>query len=252
MPNKIDEIIALGIGKREAEELISVSKNIDRDIRLLKKDYPIQYLIGYSNFYGYDIKVTPSVLIPRPETEGLVEETLKEIKKRKYDNPIVMDMCTGSGCIALTIKKELPNSEVYAIDKSIRALNIARENFINNKVKIYYMRSNLFNNIPKYPSKYDVIISNPPYISKTEKIANSVKREPKLALYSKDDGLYHIKKIILKGYELLNDNGFISLEIGETEKDRLTTFLDDNNFKNYELKKDLVNKIRYLFIYKNE
>ena len=243
----LDEIINLGIGKREAEELLVVSKNIKRDIKLLKKNYPIQYLIGYVDFYGNTIKVNESVLIPRPETEYLVQLTYDKINKK---NPVILDMCTGSGCIAVALKKLIPNSEIYAVDKSIRALNVARDNFLSNKTKIYYLKSDLFNNLPNYPTEYDVIISNPPYISKNETIGNSVKKEPKIALYSKDNGLYHIKKIIDEGIKRLSKNGFISLEIGETQKEEIESFLKEkhNNYK-YEFKKDLTGKTRYLFIY---
>jgi len=100
----LEKIVNLGIGKREAEELIAVSKDIEKDYELLKKGYPIQYLIGYVSFYGYDVKVTKDVLIPRPETELLVDLSLKKIKENKLAEPKILDICTGSGCIALTIK----------------------------------------------------------------------------------------------------------------------------------------------------
>ena len=246
----LDEIINLGIGKREAEELLVVSKNIKRDIKLLKKNYPIQYLIGYVDFYGNTIKVNESVLIPRPETEFLVQLTYDKIYKMNKKNPIILDMCTGSGCIAVALKKLVPNSEIYAVDKSISALNVARENFLSNKTKIYFLKSDLFNNLPEYPIEYDVIISNPPYISKSETIANSVKKEPKIALYSKDNGLFHIKRIIDDGIKKLSKSGFISLEIGETQKEELEIFLKEkySNY-NYSFKNDLTGKTRYLFIY---
>ena len=248
----LNEITSLGIGEREALELIKVSKNIKRDVKLLKKDYPIQYLIGNVDFYGYNIVVNESVLIPRPETEYLVELTIKEINSRKISKPVILDICTGSGCIAISLKGKIKDSEVYASDKSIRALNVAKENFKNNKMKICYIKSDLFKNLPEYPSKYHVIISNPPYISKKESVGASVKNEPDMALYSKDDGLYHIKKIIIDGYNKLSNNGFISLEIGETQKDRLETFIKNNLQEvNYRFEKDLTNKVRYLFIFKN-
>jgi len=142
----LEKIVNLGIGKREAEELIAVSKDIEKDYELLKKGYPIQYLIGYVSFYGYDVKVTKDVLIPRPETELLVDLSLKKIKENKLAEPKILDICTGSGCIALTIKSEMPNSIVYASDISYKALNLAVSNFKANKVPIYYMRSDLFKN----------------------------------------------------------------------------------------------------------
>lgn len=247
-----EEIVKLGIGRREALELISVSKNIYKDYELLKKGVPIQYLIGYVNFYGYDIKVNNSVLIPRPETEMLVELTLKKINEKKLNEGTVLDMCTGSGCIAIALKNEMPSLTVFASDISYKAMNVAVKNFNYTKSKIYYKRSNLFNKIKD--EMFDVIISNPPYISKNEDIQKIVKKnEPKLALYSKDDGLYHIKKIILEGYQHLNNNGFIALEIGESQEKRLTEFVKKKlNNTNYEFVKDLSKRTRYLFIYKNE
>ena len=249
----LDKIVNLGIGKREAEELIAVSKDIEKDYELLKKGYPIQYLIGYVSFYGYDVKVTKDVLIPRPETELLVDLSIKKIKEMKLLEPKLLDICTGSGCIALTLKSELPNSIVYASDISYKALNLAISNFKTNKVPIYYMRSDLFKNFRKEDT-FDAIISNPPYISKKDKVETIVlKNEPKIALFSKDDGLYHIKKIIIEGYRRLNDNGFIALEIGDKQKTKLETFIRTTlSIKNYEYKEDLTGKTRFLFIYKNE
>lgn len=249
----LEKIVNLGIGKREAEELISVSKNIEKDYELLKKGCPIQYLIGYVSFYGYDVRVNKGVLIPRPETETLVELTMKVIKDRKLDNPKILDICTGSGCIALALKSELPQSIVYAADISYKALNLAVSNFKLNKVPIYYMRSDLFKNFRK-EDIFDVIISNPPYISKKDKVENIVlKNEPKIALFSKDDGLYHIKKIIIEGYGRINKGGFIAIEIGENQKIKLENFIKKTlSIINYEFKEDLTGKTRFLFIYKDE
>lgn len=249
----LDKIVSLGIGKREAEELVAVSKDIERDYELLKKGKPIQYLIGYVSFFGYDIKISNNVLIPRPETERLVELTIERNKKNGFKNPKILDICTGSGCIAVALKKEIEDSTVYASDISYKALNVAVSNFKANKTPIYYMKSDLFKNFRKEDT-FDIIISNPPYISKKEKIEEIVKKnEPKLALFSKDDGLYHIKKIIIEGYKRLNNNGFMALEIGNTQSERLAEFMNNSleNIK-YEFKKDFSDRTRFLFIYKSE
>lgn len=247
-----EKIVELGIGRREAQELIKVSNDIYKDYEKLKKGYPIQYLIGYVNFYGNDIIVNKNVLIPRPETEMLVEQTIKRIKERKLEQSKVLDICTGSGCIAITLKKEIPSLEVFASDISFKALNVAVKNFNKNGVKIYYKRSNLFKKLKK--DTFDVIISNPPYISKKEEIESIVKdNEPSLALFSKDNGLYHLKQIIIEGYQHLNSNGFIALEIGYLQEKPLKEFLTKKlKTIKFEFKKDLSNKTRYLFIYKNE
>jgi release factor glutamine methyltransferase len=248
----LEEIISLGISKREATELIKVSKNIKKDLVLLKKGYPIQYLIGYVDFYGNKIIINASVLIPRCETEFLVEKVLSIIKKKANLDLKILDLCTGSGCISIALKKEIPSLEVYSSDISIKALNIAVKNFKNNRVKIFYKRSDLFNKIDK-DDYFDVIVSNPPYISKKEKIEKVVEdNEPKLALYSKDEGLYHIKKIIIEGCNHLNKNGFLAIEIGSSQKKALENFMHTRLNKNIEFyfDPDLNNLVRYLFIFK--
>lgn len=248
----VEEIISLGISKREASELIKVSKNIQKDLILLKKGMPIQYLIGYVDFFGNKIIVDQSVLIPRFETECLVEKTVNLLKKSNYDNIKILDLCTGSGCIGIALKKELPKSEIYSTDISIKALNIAVKNFKNNKTKIYYKKSDLFKKI-KSNEYFDLIISNPPYISYKETIEKIVKNnEPKISLYSKDKGLYHIKKIILDGYKHLNEKGFLALEIGSKQQTEIEKFINANFEEkiNYFFENDYNNLVRYLFIYK--
>ena len=132
----INKIVELGYSKLEAEELLKVSKNIESDYNKLLNKYPIQYLIGYVNFYGYKINVNENVLIPRYETEYLVEKTLKYINKYYANKKIsLLDLATGSGCIAVSLSKEL-NCEVDASDISKEALNIAKRNVIENKAKV--------------------------------------------------------------------------------------------------------------------
>ena len=163
-------------------------------LQKLEEGNPIQYIIGNVDFYGNIIKVNKSVLIPRFETELLVEKTIKKIKilfpNQKVD---ILDLGTGSGCIAITLKKEV-NSNVDAIDISKEALEVARQNATNNNVDINYINCDMV----KYKEKkYDVIISNPPYIKYDEEIMPIVKNnEPHQALYAEDDGLYFYKNII--------------------------------------------------------
>ena len=207
----INKIISLGISKREAEELISVSKDIEHDYKLLKDGYPIQYLIGYVDFYGYKINVNEDVLIPRYETEYLLEKVIN-ISKKIFSNKInILDIGTGSGAISIVLKNKL-NSNVTACDISKKALNVAINNAKINNSSIKFIESDIFSNIN---DKFDIIISNPPYISSDEVIMDSVKKyEPNLALYAPKDGLYFYEEIIKDARKYLNDKFIIAFEIG--------------------------------------
>ena len=245
MKNKIME---LGYSQREVEELIKVSKNIELDYKKLLKKYPIQYLIGYVNFYGYNIKVNEDVLIPRYETEYLVEKTIKKSKELFNKKVKILDLGTGSGAIAISLYKEI-ESEVTAVDISNKALDIARKNAKINNANINIINSDLFKNIN---DKYDIIISNPPYISKDEKIMESVyKYEPHLALYADDNGLYYYKQILKDSKKHINEKYIIAFEIGYLQGEAICEIAK----KYYSdasiiVEKDLSGKDRYVFIIK--
>lgn len=201
MLNKLTE---LGYSKVECEELLKVSKNIEEDIKLLKQGYPIQYLIGYIDFYGYKINVNKNVLIPRYETELLVEKTIKYIKEM-FDKPYILDLCTGSGAIAIALKKQI-NSKIDASDISAKALETAKSNALENNVEINFYKKDLLidNN-----NKYDVIISNPPYVSYEEEIMQTVLNyEPHIALFAKNDGLEFYNKILKQSKNNLKSKCF--------------------------------------------
>ena len=177
--------------------------NINEAIERLNKNEPIQYIIGDVDFYGNKIKVNKNVLIPRFETEELVENTIKIIKERFNNNIKLLDIGTGSGCIIISIKKELNNIDAYALDISKEALEVAEENAKNNNVKINFINSNVFSNIKE---KFDVIISNPPYIAYDEEIMDIVKNnEPHLALYAENNGLYFYEEILSNANKYLNE-----------------------------------------------
>lgn len=243
----INKIVNLGISKIEAEELVKVSRNIEKDYKKLLDNYPIQYLIGYVNFYGNKILVDENVLIPRYETEYLVEKTINYSKKIFKNKINVLDLCTGSGAIAITLYKEL-NSYVDASDISEKALNVAKNNANINKLDINFIKSDLFENLKE--KKYDIIISNPPYISYDEKIMESVyKYEPHLALFAEDNGLYFYKKILNEAKNYLNDKFIIAFEIGCTQGEVLYEYANNLYFEaKIYLEKDLSNRNRYLFI----
>ena len=245
--NMKDKIIKLGYSRVEVEELLKVSKNIESDYLKLKEDYPIQYLIGYVNFYGYKINVNDNVLIPRYETELLVDKTIKYINKIFNHKRInILDIGTGSGAISIALAKNT-NSNITASDISKDALKVAKENAINNEVNINFIESNILNNIM---DKYDVIISNPPYISKDEEIMDSVKKyEPHLALYAPNDGLYFYENIINKSRKYLNKKFIIAFEIGYWQgniiKEYAQKYFKDNNII---VEKDFTGRDRYIFI----
>lgn len=212
----------------------------------LLNNRPIQYIVGNVNFYGNIIEVNEDVLIPRYETEFLVEKTISLAKKYFPQKIDILDLGTGSGCIAITLKKHL-KSNIDALDISNKALSIARKNAQNNNVKINFLNKD----IATYQEKqYDLIISNPPYISEEEEIMDLVKNnEPHIALYAKDNGLYFYKKIIDNLPLITKEKYLLALEIGYNQAIPITEYAK-NKLKdiNITVEKDLSNKDRYIFI----
>lgn len=226
--------------------------NIEDAIKRLESGEAVQYIVGNVDFYGYNFKLNKNVLIPRFETEELVKNTI-DIIKEKYGNKTIniLDIGTGSGCIAITLKKELSNSKITAIDISDNALNVAKENAKLNNVEITFKQSNVFQNINE---KYDVIISNPPYIKEDEQIDYIVKsNEPHIALYAGIDGLDVYRQILKNCRKFLNHKFLIAFEIGETQGNDIKS-LAEKYLKNIDIKikKDIYNRDRFIFITKNE
>ena len=223
-----------------------VKGNLDEALKRYKNGEPVQYIIGDVNFYGNIIKVNKNVLIPRFETEELVEKTIKKINEKFNKKIDILDLCTGSGCIAITLKKEL-NCNVVASDISVKALKVAEENIRLNNVDINLINSDLFTNID---NKFDCIISNPPYISYEEEIEEIVKNnEPNIALYAPNNGLYFYEEILRNIKNYLNDNFIIAFEIGYKQGIELINITNKylNNVK-VSLEKDMQGKDRFLFI----
>ena len=218
-------------------------------IERLQNGEPVQYIVGNVNFYGNEIKVNKNVLIPRFETEELVEYTISYIKKMFKEKINIIDLGTGSGCIAITLKKKI-NSNVSAIDISKEALEVARENAKKNKVEIDFIQNDMLDNIS---NKFDVIISNPPYISKNEEIQDIVrKNEPSLALYADNEGLYYYEKIIKQAKKNLKEKFIIAFEIGYMQGEKIKKIAEQNYPKaEVVLKKDLQGKDRFIFIINN-
>lgn len=221
-------------------------KTLDEGIELLNKGIPVQYIVGNVDFYGYNFKVNENVLIPRFETEELVEKTIKYINKYFNKKVDILDLGTGSGCIAITLKKEL-DCNVDAVDISPKALEIAKLNAKNNNVDITFYEGDMLNPINKI---YDVIISNPPYIAYNEEIMEIVKNnEPHTALYAEDNGLKYYKDIISNANKYLKEKSIIAFEIGE-KQGKLILEYAKKYFKDsiITVEKDMQNRDRFVFI----
>lgn len=233
---------------REYLEKYLSNDKLDEGMELLNKGISPQYIVGNVDFYGNIINVDSRVLIPRFETELLVEKTIHYVENLFNRKVSILDIGTGSGCIAITLKKEI-DCDVVASDISLDAIDVARENAINNKVDILFVNSDIFSNIE---DKFDVIISNPPYISYDEEIDDMVKNnEPSLALYASNDGVYFYDKILSECAKYLNDRFLIAFEIGYTQGDRIIKlaykYLSED--VNVRVEKDYSNRDRFVFIW---
>lgn len=242
----INKIMSLGFSRPESEELVKVSKNIEKDYQKLLEGYPIQYLIGYVDFYGYKINVNENVLIPRYETEYLVEKTINYSKKMFDSKLDILDLGTGSGAISIALGKKL-DSNVTGVDISDKALEVAKNNALQNNININFIKSDMLENVT---GKYDIVISNPPYIDSEEKIMDSVKKyEPHLALYAEDNGLYFYKNILSNIKPYLKEKFIIAFEIGWWQG-KLIEMIAKEYFEDSKVLtlKDLTNRDRYIFI----
>ena len=213
---------------------------------MVKDNVPIQYVIGNVDFYGNKFIVNKNVLIPRFETEELVENTIKLIKEN-FDYPVsILDLCCGSGCIGISLKKKLDNAEVILSDISEEALEVTKENANNLNAEVSIIHSDMWNNII---GKYDVIISNPPYIRDDEEIEDLVRNnEPHLALFGGTDGLNYYRIIRDGLLNHVNGKFLLALEIGDLQKaDVINIFSDIPNVQ-IIAKKDLSSRDRMIFV----
>lgn len=214
----------------------------------LKNEVPIQYLLGKTSFYGLDFEVNENVLIPRPETEELIEWIINENKNIESSKEIkILDIGTGSGCIAISLAKNLSNAKVYAIDVSKKALDTAKRNAINNNVDVTFMLKNILE-IEVLKSDYDIIVSNPPYVRNLEKAEikkNVLEFEPHLALFVDDnDPLIFYRKIAEIARKNLTTSGQLYFEINQYLGEETKDLLQKLNFKNIELRKDIYDNDR--------
>ncbi|MEI3436551.1 MAG: peptide chain release factor N(5)-glutamine methyltransferase [Clostridia bacterium] len=232
----------------DREELDNIKeKQYLEEIKILKKGVPIEHITHQKEFMKLSFFVDKNVLIPRQDTEILVEEVINIAKKNNAKK--ILDLCTGSGAIAVSLAKYLPQAEITAIDISNEALKIAKKNAISNNVEnqITFISSDMFTNLNE--EKFDIIVSNPPYI-KTNVIKNldiQVQNEPYIALDGGKDGLDFYKKIINESYQYLKYNGYLCLEIGFDQKiDVIELIENTESFTGTYSKKDLFDNDRII------
>lgn len=268
----VEELIVYGKGKTSSDhakmllssyldvnplELLTIlDKEVDSDIEklykssleALKENKPIQYVIGNVNFYGLKFIVNRNVLIPRFETEELVEQVVEYTKDLNKDKIKILDLGCGSGAIGLTLKSILKDSEVTLTDISKEALEVAKLNANNLNLDVTFIESDWFSNVKL--EQYDIIVSNPPYIRTDEEIEEIVKNnEPSLALYGGVDGLDCYRKILANIKPYLNNKFLIAFEIGESQKEEIYDIVN-KYLKDIEItcKKDLYGRNRMIFV----
>ncbi len=242
--NNNDLIIALTYLLNTNKNLLFLNKEealdekIENELKIINdkinEGYPLQYAIGKWNFYGLDLLVDKRALIPRYETEILVDLIIND----NSNNKKILDIGTGSGAISLALSKNLKDSKIIGVDISKNAIDLANENKIKLNINnVEFKESDIFSNIDE---KFDIIVSNPPYINKEdfEKLDKKLYYEPQNALYGGEDGLYFYKKIIKNAKNFLNKNGKIYLEIGYNQKDSISNLLEEYGYKQIKSYRD--------------
>ena len=244
----ISRILAEYILNFNRQEIIAnLDKEVEEEQRVryylalieIIQGMPIQYITNKQEFMKLDFYVDENVLIPQPDTEILVEKAIEEAKK--IENVEILDMCTGSGCIGISIAKNIENAKVTLVDISKNAIEIAKKNALRNKVEsqLTFIQSNMFEKVEK---KFDIIVSNPPYI-KTDvipKLDRQVQNEPHIALDGGKDGLKFYKIIIEEAKNYLKENGKLILEIGYDQKEEVENLIKQSGqYKKIEVIKDL-------------
>ena len=251
------EILLAYVLKCDVSELFSLlDKQVDKYtinkyeecLEKAKNNYPIQYITNNVVFYGYNFYVDKNVLIPRFDTEQLVYYLSKYIKEKCYKNAKVLDIGCGSGAISITLSKLFPQLDVTGLDISENALKITKKNAKKNNVEINTIKSNLFE---KVNEKFDIIVSNPPYISENDQIDDDVKNnEPSLALFGGKDGLQYYRDILKDIKNYINKEFIIAFEIGSSQKEDVIKIIK-NNLENVKIDtyKDLGNRDRVVIVY---
>lgn len=208
--------------------------------------YPLQYIVGKWEFYGYPIEVGEGVLIPRPDTETLVEAVIQIAG----ESPKIVDLCSGSGCIAIALQKEIPSSTVYAVEMSEDALVFLKKNLVLNNSGVKLVRGDILDSkIIDNFEKNDIIVSNPPYLTDEDMnvLQKEVKHEPKMALEGGKDGLYFYREITKLWKSKLKIGGILAYEVGMGQELDVAEILKQNRFSNIEFKKDLSGITRVVY-----
>lgn len=242
-PQLFSNSLSEQISKENEEKYFSL---IEKHI---KEDVPLSHLVGFEYFYDRKYKVTKDVLSPRMETEELIYKVIEYINTSNKNKFKILDLCTGSGIIAITLKKELEqvSVDVIASDISKEAIEVAKENSQSHDATIKFIKSDIFNNID---DKFDIIVSNPPYIDRKDKVTmqdNVLKYDPHLALFAEEEGMYFYRKIIEQANDYLNENGVIFFEIGYDQKDKIIKLADMNGYS-AEVYKDINGRDRMSFL----
>ena len=223
----------------DTDELAEEKAEAFRELVLRRKaDEPLQYLLGTASFMGLELLVTPAVLIPRFDTERLVEKALQLMETK--ESPVMLDVCTGSGAIALALQHYKPKASVYAGDLSSEALNIAAQNNQRCGLQVQFRQGNLLEPFADLIGRLDLLASNPPYITTQEmgELPGDVLQEPRLALWGGEDGLYFYRKITAAAVTMLKPGGWLIYEIGWMQGEAVQKLLDDAGFEKTEIIKD--------------
>lgn len=205
---------------------------------------PLQYIIGHQEFWGLDFLVSPAVLIPRPETEHSVEEALVIATQTETPWPRIVDVGTGSGCIALALASELPNAEIHALDISEEALRVARQNAEHLKLaeRVKFQQSDLLSAFANEPESFDLVVSNPPYVGRNEadKVQKEVRdHEPDVAVFGGEEGMDIYRRLIPQAHAALKPQAWLILEIGYSIEAPVRALLDSDHWRNVEAVPDL-------------
>jgi len=239
--------LALNIDLGFSEEEILIWNSI---LEKLKLEIPIQYILGLTQFYGLEFIVNENVLIPRPETEELVELIItSNLKTPKFNRVKILDIGTGSGCIAISLAKNISDSQVFAIDVSEKALATAKENAVLNNVSVTFLQKNILETTD-LEQQFDIIVSNPPYVRNLEKVEikrNVLENEPHLALFVEDnDALLFYRKIAELATRNLSPEGKLFFEINQYLGKETLELLEKNQFQNIQLHKDIYGNDRMI------
>lgn len=233
------------IADKQIEWSTADQNNLEDALKKLNNLVPVQYVIGKSFFYNYYFRLNADTLIPRPETEELVQHIISD---NTHPSPSIIDVGTGSGCIAICLAANIKNARITALDISTSALNMARTNAADNNVQVDFIELDFLSDHKKIPGTFDIIVSNPPYVLESEKKhmhENVLANEPHLALFVSDQSaLIYYEALLNFAKNSLNKNGFIYAEINEQKGEEMISLANQFGFKNVAIIKDMFNKDR--------